>query len=146
MTSRRSRTSLHEHLEDDEELPEPSGRSFGVVFATLFATIGLWPLWEGRPPRVALLIAAASLAGVALFIPRALGPLSRLWQRVGLLLHRFISPIIIATLFYAAVTPFGLMMRLFGRGLRARLRPDPQASSYWVSRRGTPPSKMTNQF
>ena len=43
---------------------ESSDRSFGLVFAAVFALIGCWPLLHGRPPRWwALGVAIAFAAG-----------------------------------------------------------------------------------
>jgi hypothetical protein len=136
----------HEHLSGDDEVIQPSSRSFGLTFAVVFAVVALLPLWRGQPARAWAVVVAFALAGVALVAPAVLAPLSDLWQRVGLLLHRVVNPIVLGALFYLAVTPFGLVTRWFGKGLTGRLRPDPKAGTYWISRADVPPSSMRNQF
>ena len=42
-------------------------------------------------------------------------PLNKLWMRFGLLLSRIISPIILGIIFFGLVTPYGLIMSMFGR-------------------------------
>jgi hypothetical protein len=130
---------------EDEAVLGPSDRSFGLVFAIVFLIVAVLPLWrDGEPRRWAL--AAAALCGVlALAWPRALAPANRLWLRIGMAMHRVINPVVMAVLFYLAVTPFGLVMRLFRRGLVRRMRPDRAASSYWIPREGTC-GRMDQQF
>jgi hypothetical protein len=51
-------------------------------------------------------------------------------------------------MFFAVLTPIGLVLRLVGRD-RLRLRPDPAAATYWISRGAGPDrrrSAMTRQF
>lgn len=127
--------------------PAAAERSFGIVFATVFMLVGLWPLLAGATPRWwALAIAGAFLfAGLAL--PRILRPLNSVWLRFGLLLHRITSPVILAMLFYLTVLPTGLVMRALGKDL-LRLRFDRNARSYWIERSppGPEPESLRNQF
>jgi hypothetical protein len=133
--------SLHE----DERALGPSDRSFGLTFAGIFLVIALLPLWRGAPPRLWLLAVAAACAIMALVQPRVLAPANRAWLRLGLLMHRVVNPVVMAVLFYAVVTPFGRVMRLFRVTFVRRLRPDPGASTYWIPREETR-SSMEQQF
>jgi hypothetical protein len=137
---------LHEPLDRDDDAVEASPRSFGFVFAGVFTVVGLLPLWGGEPVRPWSLALAAAFAACAGVAPAWLSPLNRAWLRVGLLLHRVVNPLVMAALFYLAITPFGLVMRLMGRGASRQMAPDPAASTYWRSRADSPPSGMRNQF
>jgi hypothetical protein len=139
-------TDTHEHFAGDAEIVEASPRAFGFVFSGFFAVTATWPLFRGGPVRTWALALAAVFLVAALIAPAALRPLSRIWQYVGLALHRVVNPIVMGLLFFFAITPFGLVMRLLGKGLARRLRPDPHAESYWVGRTGETPSSMKNQF
>jgi hypothetical protein len=139
-------SSTHDRFHDDDEVIEASPRGFGFVFAGAFSIIGLLPLWNGRPMRVWSVVVAALFLAFALLLPAALAPLSRLWQGIGLLLHHVINPLVMGLLFYLVMTPFGLVMRLFRRGLSTRLPRDAAATTYWRSRADLPPSGMRNQF
>ena len=68
-------------------------------------------------------------------------------MKLGLLLHRIVSPVIMALLFYGTILPIGLLMRLTGKDpLRRKL--DKNAASYWLPRSDArPPSEaMRQQF
>jgi hypothetical protein len=140
-------TGTHERLVREETVRGSSDRSFGLVFAVVFAIIGLWPLLGDRDIRIWSLAIALVFLAAAVLRPALLAPLNRLWTRFGLLLHRFVNPIIMGLLFYLVVTPTGLVMRMLGKDL-LRLRFDRQAKSYWIDRRppGPAPETMKDQF
>jgi hypothetical protein len=48
----------------------------------------------------------------ALLYPAALKPFNRLWLKFGLLLHKVANPIMMAFVFFGAVLPTGLIMRV----------------------------------
>jgi hypothetical protein len=139
------RAATHEPEEDNDTV-EASPRAFGLLAVAVFATMAGWPLLRGGPPRTWAVAVAAAFLAVALVRPSALRPLSRVWQRLGALLHVIVNPIVMAFLFYLVITPFGLVMQWLGKGPTRRLGPDPHADTYWISREGQPPSSMTNQF
>ena len=124
-----------------------SDRTFGVVFATAFTVLALVPLLRGGAPRWWALAAAGVILAAALLRPGWLAPVNRVWFRVGRLLHRIVSQIILALLYYAVVTPTGLVIRALGRD-PLRLRRDPRAKSYWIPRDppGPEPATMRDQF
>lgn len=76
-----------------------------------------------------------------------LAPLNRLWFRFGLLLQRIAHPVVLAIIYFAVVTPTGLVLRALGKD-PLRLRRDPDAATYWIRRDppGPEPESMTRQF
>ena len=76
---------------------------------------------------------------------RGLAPANRAWPRLGLLLHRVVNPVVMAALFYLAVTPCGWGMRLVRRRFMRQLRPDPTLATYWIERDASE-SSMEHQF
>lgn len=137
---------MSEHS-DHHEAKMGSERSFGVVFAIVFVIIGTVPLIREGELRLWSLLAAAIFLGLGLLAPRVLRPLNILWFRFGLLLGRIIAPIVISLLFFIAVTPTALVMRLLRKDLLS-LKIDQKAKSYWIDRSKTdnPMGSMKNQF
>lgn len=124
-----------------------SERSFGIVFAVVFALIGLWPLKAGADIRLWALVLAAAFLVIALAAPKLLKPLNLIWFKFGLLLHKIMTPLIMGLLFFLTVTPVGMLMRATGKD-PMRLKRDPTATSYWITRDppGPKPDSMKNQF
>lgn len=139
--------NTHEDFAREEEIKTSSERSFGFVFTTVFAIIGLFPLFHHNPVRVWSLGVAAVFLIAALAAPKILAPLNRLWMKFGLLLHAIVNPVVMAFLFFSTVTPIALFLRLRGKD-PLRLKLDPAARSYWIDRTppGPPPDTMPRQF
>ncbi len=135
--------NLHEH----GELKYSSDRSFGFVFAVFFSLLTIWPLFSGRSPRWGALALAFLFLATALLFPRALGPLNRLWAKLGLVLQKIMTPLIMGVLFYLLFTPIGVLLRIFGKDpMRKKL--EPQSKTYWMGRGESEPKPQTlsNQF
>ena len=125
----------------------PSERSFAWVVAGGLLVLTGWPLLYGEPPRWALLLPAGAIIAVAFRRPDMLRPWNCAWFRLGLLLHRIVSPLVFGLLFFLVVTPVALIRRWRGASPLA-LKTDPTASSYWIPRQpGPPPAEtMKRQF
>jgi hypothetical protein len=139
--------AIHEDLGREKEFVAGSNRSFGLVFSSMFALIGLLPLVGGGEPRIWSFVVAFLILIPALFLPSALRPLNVLWLRFGLLLSRVVSPIVLAIMFFGVITPMAFLVRRFG-GNSLRLQRDSRSSSYWILRRppGPAPDTLKNQF
>ena len=127
--------------------PESSDRSFGFVFAGVFALIACWPLVRFAPPRWWALGIAVVFAFVALARPQLLHLLNRAWLALGRLLHRMVSPLIMGMIFFLCVTPIAWIMRLRGNDVLSLARRN-DLSSYWIAREPQPPASesMKRQF
>ena len=137
----------HEDFAREEEVKASSNRSFGFVFAAVFAIIGLWPLFHGNAVRLWSLGIGVAFLVIALASPTLLAPLNRLWMKFGLLLHAIVNPVVMAFLFFSTVTPIALFLRWQGKD-PLRLKLDPNAKTYWIDRTppGPSPDTMPRQF
>ena len=133
----------HESYTRDEAVQGSSNRSFGLVFAGVFALIGFAPLISAGGVRLWAVVLAVVFLVAALAFPGVLTPLNRLWMRFGLLLHRIVSPVVLGIMFFGVITPMGLLMRALGKD-PLRLRLDKPARSYWIER--TPPGPAPETF
>ncbi len=127
------------------DVARSSNRSFGFVFAGVFALVSVLPLWRGAEPRYWAAGLSLLLVVISLVRPALLAPGNRAWFVVGLVLHRIVNPIVMAVVFFIGVTPFALVTRLVNPRLARRMRPDASASTYWISR-DSGVSPMDQQF
>lgn len=139
---------MHDDFTREPEVKGSSDRSFGLVMAAFFALVAVLPALHRptHPIRWWAAVVAAAFLVLALARSDALRPLNHLWQKLGLLLSRIVSPIVLALLFYAIVTPVGWLMRAAGKD-PLRLRRG-QGASYWIVRQppGPAPETMKHQF
>ena len=139
--------ATHESIQSHRKVTVGTERNFGIVFAVVFAIIGLARLYRGGSVRWWAIALGAAFLICAFVAPRLLRPLNHLWFKFGLLLHHVVNPIIMGALYFGAVVPMGLLVRALGKDL-LHLRFDKAAASYWIRRDAPapPPGGMTKQF
>ena len=120
-----------------------SNRNFGILFFIVFLIYALWPLLNNSQLKLWSLITAIVFLLLGFFIPKSLEPLNKTWIKFGELLGRVISPVVMAIIFFAIVTPTGLLMRLMGKDL-LKLKSS-KNNSYWIKRKKNVGS-MKRQF
>ena len=100
-----------------DEIKISSNRSFGIVFFIVFLLIALYPLLIDNDLRIWSLVISFIFLILGLINSKILTPLNRLWFKFGLLLGKFISPLIMGIIFFIVVTPIGIIMRLLKKDL-----------------------------
>ncbi len=132
----------HERLSPASGIRLSSDRAFGMVLGSVLALASAAPLLRSRPVNWYLLLAAGVVWAAAFIYPASLHPLHWLGTRIAIAIHRVMSPILMAVLFFGILTPAGLLMRLAGRRtLSPRL-----SQSYWRSRESEPVHSMKVPF
>jgi hypothetical protein len=121
----------------------PSNRSFGWTFTGVFLLVGAYGLWQGGAVLAWVLVAVPVTAAVTLKRERWLTPLNRGWMKLGEILGRIVSPIVLGAIFFLVFAPVGLVMRFFGRDAMQRAW-EPGKRSYWVER--DPPGPPEGSF
>ena len=106
-------------------------RNFGLTLAAGFAVLGGLLTWRGRDLDLYFYAAAAVFLVAGLAAPSALGPVRRVWLKIGEGLGWVMTRVIMVVLFYAVVTPIGLIGRALGKDFLS-LKRDPKATTYWV--------------
>lgn len=121
----------------------PSNAKFGWFFAALFAFVAAYSYWKDYSSIAVVAVGVAALfAATTLVMPQVLTPLNHIWYRLGMLLGKIISPIVLGLIFFVLITPVSLATRLFGRDeLKLKKR---AVQSYWVNR--TPPGPPSDSF
>ena len=132
---------------DRGEVKASSDRSFGLVFAAVFAIVAFWPLMSGGGARLWALALAAFFVATAVARPRLLRPLSRAWFKIGLILHHVVTPIVMGVIFVLGVLPTAVVMRM-RRKDPLRIDPRRRGETNWIVRvpPGPPPDTMKHLF
>ena len=121
-------------------------RNFGLIVGGVFCVIGIWPMIRhGEALRLWALVPAAPLMLLGLVAPNTLGPIFKVWMKVGHVMGWVNTRIILGVLYFGLITPMGVIMRMFGwDSMRRALSRD--AESYRVVRSARPRNHMTRQF
>jgi predicted membrane protein len=74
---------------------------------------------------------------------KILTPLNQIWFKFGILLGRFVSPVVMGIIFFAIVTPTSVIMRVLQKNLLNLKKGNKK--TYWIERSKIK-SLMKNQF
>ena len=109
----------------------PSNKKFGFFFTIIFLIIAYF-LYPGGSTFIIFIFLALLFLITTLVKADLLLPLNKLWMLFGLLLGKIINPIILSIIFFGLFTPYGIVMRMFGRDeLRIKEIED---ESHWIPR------------
>jgi hypothetical protein len=106
-------------------------REFGLVVGGVLVLLSCWWVWRGKFPNASqvTLGMGALLVLLGLVFPRALILPNKGWMALAEVLSFVSTRIILAFVFFAVVTPIGLVKRLFGWDPLNRR--GPKIESYW---------------
>ena len=121
-----------------------SNRSFGLVFFVIFLIVALWPLKNEEDIRLWSLVISIIFFILGVLNSKLLTPLNKLWFKFGILLGSIVSPFVMGIIYFAVVTPIGVLMRLLGKDL-LRTSKIKNTSTYWI-KRDKQKSTMKKQF
>jgi hypothetical protein len=101
--------------------------------------------WRGHAATAGVAAALAALLFLAaLAIPERMVPVEAAWMRMAHLISMVTAPLLLGVVYFAAVTPLGLVRRIVGKN---PLVHRPRDGGYWATR---PPeqrrSPMDRQF
>ncbi|MAZ07397.1 MAG: hypothetical protein CMM99_02885 [Rickettsiales bacterium] len=128
-----------------KDLRYPTDKKFGFFFTLIFFLLFLFLYFKDQ-----IFIGYIFLTLSFLFIscsilkPKLLHPLNKFWMNLGFILGKVINPIILGIMYYIILTPFALILKLFGRDeldlKKKNLR------SYWKKNITGIDKKFKNQF
>ena len=114
----------------------PSDRKFGWTFAAAFLFFGaLYHPW--------MIVVAGIIVIITLTHAEWLAPAKRAWMKLGDILGRIVSPIVMGVIYFVIFTPVAIVMRMAGRDA-LKLRYERALPSYWTRR--DPPGPADDSF
>jgi hypothetical protein len=129
-----------------EKVSKQQLRSFGLIVATGFALIALWPaVFHGQKPRIWALALAATLAVFAGIAPVMLRPVHRWWMAIGEVLGWVNTRVILGIVYYILIVPIGAIRRMRAIDPMRRVL-ESSATTYKVHRSSRPSTHMWRQY
>ena len=109
-----------------------SNKSFGILFFVVFFLYGIWPLLSLNEIRIWSLSIGIIFLILGLINSKLLTPFHNLWIKLGTLLGRIVSTIVMFFVYFVFITPLAVIIRLLGKDLlRKKFNKLP---SYWIKR------------
>lgn len=121
-------------------------KNFGLIMSAGAVLYGVYKIIENRWILGLVFICVAFvLLALALFSPSLLSPFRRSWIKLGLILQKISTPIILSLIFFFVFCPVGLLRALFVRN-NFNLKYDSELETYWEEVKINSQSTMKSQF
>ena len=111
-------------------------KNFGFLVGLILLIIALYPLIKGYSINILILTLACLSFISAMFFKKILEKPALLWFKLGNILHKVISPIIMLIVYITSIVLVALLMKIIRRdGLDKKL--NPKVDSYWIIRKNS---------
>jgi hypothetical protein len=115
-------------------------RNFGLTVGVMLGLLGGFLWWRGRDFYIYFIFTSIILIFTGLIVPAVLKPFQRAWMTIAVVIGWFMTRLILSILFFAVITPLGLIFRLIGKDFldkKFRQKTDRDLNSYWVTKEKT---------
>lgn len=108
-------------------------RKFGFILSSIFIILGLLSAFKDKGINLSLIIPASILFLLALIAPGLLVPIYKAWMRLGTILGRINSFLMLSIIFYCVLTPIALIRRILSEDSE-KFAYKTAKGSYWIKR------------
>ncbi len=109
-----------------------TNKKFGILFFIIFFIYGIWPILNSGEVKIWALLIGIVFLILGLTNSKILSPLYKYWIKLGELLGKIISPVVMAFVYFVVITPIAIIIRIFGKDLlKLKLS---KSSTYWINR------------
>ena len=105
--------------------------TFGILFFIFFLIFGLYPLKSDEAIRVWSVVLSLVLLIITIIKPNLFTFLNKFWIKLGILLGKIISPIVMGLVFLFVLNPNGIFLTVLKKYFIGLKR---GASSNWINR------------
>ena len=117
-----------------KEIILPSNRKFGMVFSIFFILATSYYFYNNDIFfSIFFLVISSIFLILTIFFSNLLSPLNYAWYKFGILLGRFINPVVMGILFYFLISPIAIFLRILGRD-ELRIK-DKNLKSFWLNKK-----------
>jgi len=106
-------------------------RKFGYIAFIFFGFLCGIGIWLKKPIPTYFFGFLFMLGAGFIIAPSKLKPVYAVWQKIGHLMGKLITVLILTLAYYLVITPSALIKRIIG-GRPLPVKPDKNASTYWV--------------
>ena len=108
-------------------------RDFGYLISLFFFIVSIYPIFFDLPVRKWSIVLSIVFMLCALFFRKILIIPSILWFKIGELLHKFISPVILFIVYFLSIVLTGLIMKIFKKDPLQK-KYNTKIKSYWIKK------------
>ena len=123
---------------------KPTEKNFSIVFFIFFLICSL--LFLEKSYLIAILFSLLSILilFLGIYFPHFLKLPNKMWFYFGIFLGRFISPLIMASIYFLILFPTSILSKIFGKN-SLNVKFENTKKSYWIMRK-SPIQPFKDQF
>ena len=121
-----------------------SNRSFGLIFSLIFFIIFIFCYFVYDILLIWTTVVASTFLFFGLLVPSALYFPNKIWYKFSLFLGSTISKIIMLLIYFLAVVPTGLVIKILNKDL-LKLKFEKNINTYWLKKNDSE-STLKDQF
>lgn len=107
-------------------------RKFGLLVGVILICLGFFPLLKGKCVNYYAAAPGVVLFMLGLISPATLSPAHAVWMKIGHVLGRINTFLILSVIFYFVFTPMRLLLAIFSKDRKFAFRTG--SASYWIER------------
>ena len=111
---------------------DKKNKQFGYLFFFILICISIFNFFNSNKINYILIFLSLIFLIITIFKPILFDGISNIWIKFGELLGVFISPIVMALIFFLFLTPLSFIVRLIGKDLLNTKFS--KQKSYWIKR------------
>lgn len=124
---------------------EREWRKFGLTLGLVFGLLAGLLIWRGKAHAIIFGGVSVFFLFFGILVPGLLKPIHKVWMGLALMMGWVMSRVLLAALFFLAITPVALILRLSGKDI-LNLRPREKKDSYWTAHKTRAKDDYENQF
>ncbi len=109
-------------------------KKFGIFFSFVFLIISLYPLLFDSNIRIWSIMLSLVLLFISFKFSKILIIPNKIWNNLGILLNKIISPLVMFLIFMITFFPIGLIFKIFRIDILNK-KIDKESPSYWIIRK-----------
>ena len=108
-------------------------KKFGLTIGIVLLILSTFLFYKEKKSAIYFGDIGVVFLVLALLAPMILKPLNKIWMSFSIILGWIMTRVILTVLFYLAITPIGLLIKLFRKDF-LELKIDKSKSTYWQKR------------
>lgn len=109
-------------------------RKFGLTFSVVFLFLSFWFLKKNTFVVNVFIFLFITVFSATIFKPNLLKFLNSYWIKLGEILGKIISPIVMMFIYFIIIFPIGLILKILKKDI-LNLKTDKKAKTYWIKRK-----------
>ena len=107
-------------------------KNFGIIFSLFFLLVSLYLFLFDKNSWIITFLIAITFILISIFKPRIFFVPNILWFKFGMLLGRFVAPLVMGVIFFLIMMPVGFLLKIFSK--KNFNTKNNKVESYWIKR------------